>query len=150
MSTNRKKQLLDAVTSQIEKLRKQTENITATAKSYKDSSRSEEGDRAIFENTAVAARKNLERALALEKEINSAPTTPTPIVSIPCYVKVKFNDQSEKELYLFNNNIFITGFLLVTPESDFGKEIMRKKVMDTFKYVGVNGKIIEGTILQID
>lgn len=81
----------------------------------------------------------------LEKFINiNSPNKVTPA----CYVEMELGQNGVKEIFLVENLVFISGFNLISPESELGKVILGKNLGDTFSYE-TNEQVVNGKILDI-
>jgi transcription elongation GreA/GreB family factor len=96
----------------------------------------------------VATIKKL--AEELEKSLESEiPGTVKPV----CFISIKFENGSQKDLYFVENPVFLSGFNLISPESPLGKSLMGMSIGNSFSYSSSYSSDVQafrGTILTIE
>lgn len=145
------KVLLDAV----EKLEKESARIAKESKSAADeasgglvASYSAAGDVEHARNSANLSIQKYESIRKLAREIKSsvAMDAPPKVQSV-CFVRIE-TGESEKEFYLVDNPVFISGFNIISSVSPIGKGLLDKKAGDLFLYK-IEDKNFTGKILEI-
>lgn len=117
--------------------------------SLRGASRSQQGDRAIAENSAEVAKNVLQSTDDLISEIQSSGDGKITLVTPPCYLRISDNTGSEKEYYYFSKGAKIGNLLFLSPESPLGAALYNKHVGDKYFYA-LGGRNFSGEIIVIE
>lgn len=105
------------------------------------------------EHSRNSANLSIQKATTIKKlleELNrslesNAPKNVQPV----CFVSVKYEDGNQKDLYLVENPVFITGFNLISAGSPLGESLLGKEMGDHFSYTSGEQKF-KGNVLVIE
>lgn len=105
------------------------------------------GDVEHSKNSANLSQQKYEAVQKLFEELKESMYSECPnMVQVPCYIKISISG-AEKELYLVNNPVFLSGCSLISSDSPIGKAVMGLKADDLFLYKNgeqtYTGKILE-------
>ncbi len=107
------------------------------------------GDAEHANNSALLSQGKLTQLKKLQEEIeNSLNKDISEEVESPCFISVKFQDGSQKDFYLVNNPVYLSGLNLISPDSPIGKAMLGKTKGLTFSYE-LNNQVFSGEILDI-
>lgn len=106
------------------------------------------GDAEHARNSANLSIDKAKQIRKLMEELNEsvfgqAPNAITPV----CFIKVR-SGGVEKDFYMVNNPVYISGFNLISPISPIGESLMGKKAEDLFLYK-TNDQTFTGKVLEI-
>lgn len=130
MTPKRKADLLTALNKEIAVQEERVTQAKETAKSYKTSSRSEEGDRAHFEIMADLKAETLKELQLVKKLVEMQSDEPKNKVGPICFVKLKLNNGKERDFIYADQNLKIEGFEFLTPNAPLGGQILGKSLGD--------------------
>jgi len=113
------------------------------------SSYSAAGDAEHSRNTANLSMQKYQSIKKLSEELGETVQKDTPqSVETPCYILIKIGGDPEKEVYLVENPVFMSGFNLISPVSPIGKALVGAKPGDLFLYTSAD-QTFTGKILSI-
>jgi transcription elongation GreA/GreB family factor len=108
------------------------------------------GDVEHAKNSALLSLQKVNQLKKLKEEIDEASKSKIPeTISPACFISIKFENGSQKDLYFVENPVFLNGFNLISPESPLGKVLTEKGVGDSFSYSS-NTQTFHGSILSIE
>ncbi len=134
MNQLRKNQLLEILESEIENARQVAQRKREAAKDFKAASRSQQGDRRMFETTADMAESRLAELLNIRNTIAAAQEIPGQTANPPCYISLDFGHGEKKEFYFVSRGAQLPNLVLITQESPLGQSIIGKKQGEKFTY----------------
>ena len=126
MTLPRKQFLLEKVEEAIKESKAHVERAEGLFRAYQNASRSEEGDRAHAEASFDLAKTSLKRLENFKNEILATNDLPPEKVEPICYVIM-----NDREFYFANENIPVSGVLIIGKNSPLGKSILGKSVCGT-------------------
>ncbi|MFC1726975.1 GreA/GreB family elongation factor [Patescibacteria group bacterium] len=153
MKSSRKKILLKELSSEIKKSKITALSSRETAKDFRRASRSQQGDRRLYENAADLAESKHEELLEFQKELTQISETESKTVTPFSYVEIKYDDGQVGQLYFTPKRVQLQNLFLVSQESPLGKAIMNKKLKDKFSFEIPRGEQVtkvSGLILKIE
>lgn len=134
MKKGRKQEILKILEKEIKKAQETAKKTLITAKIFTRASRSQQGDRLYFQNTARLAEDRLIELLNLKKEITNVPDESLKIAEPISFVTLIYQNGEKQSFYLVNKSPKLTGLQLITPQSPLGKSIAGKKQGENFSY----------------
>lgn len=153
MKTEHKKKLLKLLSKEIKKAEKLAEERRETAKNFRSASRSQQGDRRLFETAADLAESKLEELVLFKKELEAASEKTEEKIVPFSFVSLRYEDGRENNFYFVSRRIQIPDVLLVTNQSPLGRAIEGKKIKESFNYQLIKDEkpcSVNGEILQIE
>lgn len=153
MKKGRQQEILKILEKEIKKAERTAQKTLAAAKIFTRASRSQQGDRLYFQNTARLAEDRFIELLALKKEITGVSDEPLKVAKPVSFVTLIYQNGRKQSFYLVNKGIKLSGLQLITPQSPLGKSIAGKKEGESFSYqVGENDQttIFSGKIEKIE
>ena len=151
MEAKTKENLLKLVKTEVKKAEKLALERRETAKNFRSASRSQQGDRRLFETAADLAESKYEELKLFKQELEQAGSQSEKTVVPFSLVIIKYPNGQKSQLYFVTRRVQIPGLLLVTEQSPIGQAIHGKKANDNFSYQitknnqpsSVTGKIVE-------
>ncbi|MBN1169110.1 hypothetical protein JXA63_04435 [Candidatus Woesebacteria bacterium] len=145
MKRQKLQMLLDAVESELSKAALHYKENKIASEKMNETTRtswSAAGDREYAKDQEEVTKMNLDMLKNLSKELKKAVNNKYPDkIEPPCFVRVHI-DGEDIEFYLVENVASVEGFKIVSISSPVGKELLKKKKYDIYKYTDIKGKII--------
>ncbi len=147
---------IEILFEEVKKLEKKS-NLTASASHASANeasgglaaSYSAAGDAEHSRNTANLSMQKYQSIKKLSEELRGASYQDNPqSAKTPCYILLQIGGDPEKEVYLVENPVFMSGFNLVSPMSPIGNALMGHKAGDLFLYTS-GGQTFTGKVLEI-
>ena len=114
------------------------------------SSYSAAGDAEHSRNSANLSIQKAETIKKLKDELERSLDLVSPEEIKPvCFISVKFEEGNQKDLYLVENPVFITGFNLISAISPLGESLLGKGIGDHFLYTSGEQKF-RGDVIEIE
>lgn len=134
MKQVRKKELLAKLKEEIEKAEQMKVKTKKAARVFKTASRSQQGDKILYENSHHMALDYFHRLLDFEKEVRSVSEKKPEKVEPVSFVRVNYLDGNEVSFYFAEKGTNLADLQVVTPSSPLGKSIAGKKEGSRFSY----------------
>ena len=134
MLKNHQDTLIRALEAEIKKARKTAEKSRATAKEFRRASRSQQGDRRLYETAADLAESKLEELIVFKKTLENIPIKKNQRVEPFSFVKVEYDNGTVSPFHFVPQRIHLQDKLLVTPESPLGQAVIGKKEGEKFTF----------------
>jgi hypothetical protein len=114
------------------------------------SSYSAAGDAEHSRNSANLSIQKAETIKKLKEELERSLNSESPENVKPvCFISLKFEGGNQKDLYLVENPVFITGFNLISASSPLGESLLGKRMGEQFSYTSGEQKY-KGNVLEIE
>lgn len=153
MKPAKKKELLVKLKEEIKKAKQMKIKTKKAARVFKIASRSQQGDKFLYESSHRMVLDYFHRLLDFEKEVRSAPEKKSENVKPVSFVTVNYLGGNEVSFYFAKKGTNLGSLQIVTPNSPLGKSIVGKKEGSHFSYqVEREGKTISfsGLIKKIE
>jgi transcription elongation GreA/GreB family factor len=139
MKVERKRLLLEIISSEIESASHAAENAKGLAVEFADASFSQSGEREIYGIAAELAESTLHELQALREEVASASNETVTTAQPVCFVELDYDDGETEQCYLVSSVAKLQDITLITTQSAVGKTILGKGVGETATYTVSRG-----------
>lgn len=153
MNQDRRQTLIKTVQAEIQKAKKTAESSRATAKEFRRASRSQQGDRKLYEAAADLAESKYEELVSFEKELSTVSEKKCEKVIPFSWVEIEYKSGQLARLYFLPRSIPLKDCLAITPDSPLGQAIQGKKTGEDFSFeIKRDGKntLASGRIIKIE
>jgi len=154
MIRNKLQELLEIVGTEEKKAEKrmvETKNAANEIARTSANSPSQSGDREHSRNQAYLVEESYNNIKIFKEKLSKELLLEVPKKSRPiCLIGIEYETGESMELVLANQTAFVEGFVVVTTASPLGRELVGKKVGDSFEFESGGGVRAKGVIKELE